>query len=630
MTTEQWLALLSQIPFIIIAGVTTFQAIRRPRRSTIDIAAFFVVIALIIINGIVAAELDVDDITAFTVSQVILLSVLPYLLLRVVNDLMDVPRSWQASATGALVLIVLAMVATGSSVPWWLAASIGLYYAVLGVYTTRAFLLGARAARGVTSRRLYAAASGSAFLGLTIVLVAAAAVLPALDGIITGSLTRMGSIAVGVSYFMAFSPPRFVRQFWQQPELRQILARVAVLPRLPSTDLIVQELQNGAAAATGAQGAAIGLYNAERDELTFKVNAQTIVRPATDLIAGRAFTAQQPLFSENAPGDDPAHADLYREFNAAAVLAAPITAGTERLGVLTVYASRPPVFADDDLQLVQLLADQAAVILESRALIDATTRLQAREQATLLRDEFLTAAAHDLRTPLTALIGRTQLIGRRAVRRPDVPIDPADIKLIENDLLRLNNLIGELLDTTRAEHGQLIGERIETDLVEIVQSACAHHEWNSHQCLIEAPASVVAEVDSARILQLLHNLIENALKYSPEGGQVRIGMTQEKDTAVLTVSDDGVGIPRDDLPNIFDRFHRAENVNRSHTAGLGLGLYICRVIVEEHGGTIEAQSTLGSGTTFTVTLPRLAEQQRDRTQGEGDAIPAPIAFHVNQ
>src|SRR5204862_5304639 len=181
------------------------------------------------------------------------------------------------------------------------------------------------------------------------------------------------------------------------------LGRAASLPRLPDTTSIVRALEDGAAAAVGGPHAAIGLWDEEKSALRFEPrtgpSAGGVVEVSSgQSIVGRVFALQRAIFSADVARDDPANAAAYRAGSTRAMLAAPITAGDRRLGVLVVYAPRAPVFADEDLALVRLLADQAAVILESRALIDEAARVRAREEATRLKDDFLSAAAHDLKT----------------------------------------------------------------------------------------------------------------------------------------------------------------------------------------------------------------------------------------
>ena len=138
------------------------------------------------------------------------------------------------------------------------------------------------------------------------------------------------------------------------------------------------------------------------------------------------------------------------------MLAAPITVGDRRLGVLSVYARGAPIFADEDLALVQLLADQAAVVLESRALIDEAARVRAREEVARLKEDFLSAAAHDLKTPLTTLVAQAQLLERRATRHPEAPADLTSIQRMVAETNRLRTLVLELLDAARTEQGRLV------------------------------------------------------------------------------------------------------------------------------------------------------------------------------
>jgi signal transduction histidine kinase len=540
---------------------------------------------------------------AITTAEVVLIAVLPHLLLRVVADFVDVPARLQRASAIGLAVLVIAAISAGDALPDWLVVATALYFVMLVIYSAIAFVHGARHARGVTARRLHAAAAGSVLVGLVILAIATRLLYDDLPTIWSAILERSLTVGSGVCYFIAFSPPRLLRRAWQEPEIRTLLGRVAMLPRLPQTSMIVRELQDGAAASVGAPRAAIGLWDPEQDILRFtRDGAITDISPG-EWVAGRSFSEQRAIFSENTIHDDPIHADFYRARGATTMLAAPITAGDRRLGVLTVFAPRLPIFADDDLRLVQLLADQSAVVLESRALIDEATRVQAREEATRLRDDFLVSAAHDLRTPLTAGITRAQIIERRAQREPDAPTDVDGIRHIISDLRRLNALISELLDAARVEHGRLLGTREPVDLTALIAEAGKRHDWSRHHLVVDAPQAVVSTCDPVRVAQLIDNLIENAIKYSPNGGEVRVALRAAEGEARVSVSDEGVGIPPADTPHIFERFHRAGNVDTARFSGMGLGLYICRGIVEQHGGKIGVQSRLGQGSTFEVSLP---------------------------
>jgi signal transduction histidine kinase len=464
------------------------------------------------------------------------------------------------------------------------------------------FVREARRANGVTRRRMQAAATGSLFLGLTILAAGFQAGLPGAAEL-WALLAQFFGLASGVGYFLGFAPPVLLRRAWQEPELRAFLGRAAALPRLPDTSSIVRELERGAAASVGAPAAAIGLWDPEAEMLGFEVDGEPIVRPPGAGVAGRVFSTQRPVFVADAPRADPANAAVYRARGARAVLAAPITAGEARLGVLTVYAPRAPIFAEDDLTLVHLLADQAAVVLESRALIDAAARLRAREEAARLKDDFLSAAAHDLKTPLTTLVAQAQLLERQALRDPAAPADASGIHRMVRESQRLSSLVTELLDASRLEQGNLLGPREPVELITLAEQARERISSERHPCIVEAGAPVVGVWDRARVMQVIDNLLENAVKYSPAGGEVRVKVWQAGDEAHLTVTDHGIGIPAADLSSVFARFHRGSNVDDRRFAGMGLGLFITRGIVEAHGGCIAVTSAAGRGSTFHVTLP---------------------------
>ncbi|MGN6813947.1 MAG: ATP-binding protein [Thermomicrobiales bacterium] len=604
MSAGQFLQAVTQIVFVLISLVVTRAAVRQPTAARIDIAGFFGVTTFIILESWLVAAFGVTSTPLLTIFITALLMVLPYLLIRLVNDFTTVPTLIMRGAEAGLFLAIVAIIAFSPTLPSPILVFLVLYFVAGNAYVAIAFLHAAGDAGGVTRRRLYAVAAGSGFLGLAILIAGVSTFLPVAARGVTQALQQVAGLACVLSYFLGFAPPPLVRRAWQEPELRTFLSQAARLPRLPDTAAIVRELEHGAQQALGAQRAAIGLWDEDTGALRYTGANGPLSFAADQFIGGRAFTSQQPIFSRNAPRDDPEHAALYRNANATAVLAAPITAGQQRLGVLSVFAARPPIFADEDLYLLRLLADQGAVILESRALIDEATRVQAREEAARLKDDFLSAAAHDLKTPLTTLIATAQLLQRRAERRPDEPADLGAIQRIVNEAVRLRTIVIELLDAARADQNSLLGRREPVDLAELAQAVVARHTSAYHQIIVDAPEPVVGRYDRMRVTQLLENLVENAIKYSPDGGEVHIRVWGDNDQATLTVRDPGIGIPAADLPHLFERFHRGTNVDDRQFAGMGLGLYICRSIVEEHGGEIHASSKPGQGSTFQVTLPR--------------------------
>lgn len=616
MSASQFLQYLTQMLYVLISLVVTGAAVRRPTRARIDIAAFFGIVTLIIAESWLIRVLGVQTEAWLTITTQILLMALPYILVRLVNDFATVPPLVLRGAEVGLALAIIAVVAVPSPLPVILILLLVLYFCGFNLYVAVAFLRAARRSSGVTRRRMQAVAAGSGFLGLSILLIGLSIVDQPTVREVLGLIEQVTALASGLSFFLGFAPPSLLRRAWQEPELRAFLSRAASLPRLPDTGAIVRELERGAEEALGAPHATIGLWDEGTKQLIYHGPSGPTPHNADLFITGQAFMTQRALFSGNTPRDDPQHAERYRTTGATAILAAPITAGDKRLGVLAVFASRAPIFAEEDLRLVQLLADQGAVILESRALIDEAARVQAREEATRLKDDFLSAAAHDLKTPLTALIATAQLLERRALRQPERPPDLGALRRMVSEGVRLRSIVVELLDAARVEQRGLLSRRETVDLTELVREVGGRYDSAQHRIVIAADGPVVGSYDRARIAQLLENLIENAVKYSPAGGEVRVKVWSAGATASLTVTDSGIGIPPADLPRLFERFHRGTNVDDRQFAGMGLGLYICRGIVEEHGGQIVVSSTLGQGTTFQVTLPYLLGNAAVPPQGE--------------
>jgi excisionase family DNA binding protein len=238
------------------------------------------------------------------------------------------------------------------------------------------------------------------------------------------------------------------------------------------------------------------------------------------------------------------------------------------------------------------------------ALLAEQTARQAAEDALRQRDEFVSVASHELKTPLTTLSGYAQLILRRFSRDGEIDSErvlPA-LQSISAQADRLSRLLGHLLDISRFDEGKLRLERQPTDVVALVEQAVTlARTWSErHSLLVAAPAALEATIDALRLEQVLTNLLDNAVKYSPNGGRIEVVVGQRRGALQISVRDHGLGIPPENRGQIFERFYQAHSDGRS---GLGLGLYITRQIVELHGGSIRAEFPRGGGTRFVVTMP---------------------------
>ena len=240
-----------------------------------------------------------------------------------------------------------------------------------------------------------------------------------------------------------------------------------------------------------------------------------------------------------------------------------------------------------------LLGDLAAI---SAILRDIGERKAVERQ----QREFLAMVTHELRNPLASIRGYAQIMRRRGAYMEH------GLDVILTQSRRLERLIGDLLDVSRAEAGQLTLLREETDLVTLAREAVdqAQALTRAHEVQFEdSERAVVGPWDRDRLAQVFQNLLMNAIKYTPEGGAIVVRVADLGDMAQVSVRDHGPGIAPEALPNLFERFFRAADARANGAEGLGLGLYISRTLVEAHGGRIWADSTPGQGSIFTFTLP---------------------------
>lgn len=270
-------------------------------------------------------------------------------------------------------------------------------------------------------------------------------------------------------------------------------------------------------------------------------------------------------------------------------------------------------------RIEEMNAELEARVLEATA--ELRTAVESLKELDQLKSQFISIASHELRTPITSMRGFVQ-IALRGLRRREAGGAPTasdwqrenaaliqQLEVAERQTLRLGRLVDELLDVSRIQAGRLEFSLGQVDLGRLVSEVVAPLQVRSTAHSISTRVNgddVAVWGDADRLEQVVTNLVENAIKYSPEGGRVEAEVSSGPDEVRVVVADQGVGIPAEQLERIFDPFYRFESGTATHVGGIGLGLYISRSIVERHGGRIWAESD-GKGSHFHVVLPRQAQ-----------------------
>ena len=320
--------------------------------------------------------------------------------------------------------------------------------------------------------------------------------------------------------------------------------------------------------------------------------------------AGRVAQDRRPVIL-----DDVRHSNvlnpILREKGIRSLLGVPLVAHGKLLGVLHVGALLPARFQPRDAEILEVVADRIAIAIENAQLFEVARAAQSEaaemEAAVRMRDEFLSVAAHELRTPLTAAKAASQLLARTFKDAPLTTTQARALDTVDKQIAKLARLSSQLLDTVRVGSDRLDIELEDVDLVDLVRSAIRQAEASTqqHAFTLEAPAALRLRGDAMRLEQVLTNLLDNAVKFSPKGGSIDITIAPTPSTAVIGVRDHGIGVAREHRSRLFEQFYQA-HPNRS---GLGLGLYISRHIVERHGGTMYVEQPTGPGTRFVISLP---------------------------
>ncbi|OGR96609.1 MAG: hypothetical protein A2V88_01780 [Elusimicrobia bacterium RBG_16_66_12] len=350
-----------------------------------------------------------------------------------------------------------------------------------------------------------------------------------------------------------------------------------------------------------------GAYGVEGEDLLYRISLKDEGSSSV-----RVFKTRKPFVTGDAQNDPGAIASYAKLWSIHSLMAVPLVVEDHVLGVMRVGSRRKNVFAEEQLALVRAVAEEAAILVET-AMLNRRLSETAEQLATLnrMKDEFVSTVSHEFKTPLTTITGflSVMLDGETG------PVTEQQVKFLQiakSAAKRLAGLVSDLLDLSRLESGARMDLR-PLNLAELVTQSVENHQplaAEGDKTIVWSPdPSLPAAVADERWLGLVvDNLVSNALKFTRPRGRVRLETQDKGEFLMVSVSDDGIGIPPEDREKVFERFHRASNRAEVNAPGTGLGLAIAREVIAKHGGKIWLDSDLGKGTTFHFVVPAARDE----------------------
>jgi signal transduction histidine kinase/DNA-binding response OmpR family regulator len=655
MDTSDLLSFLARFFFLLLGLVTTINYLRYQGETRRDIALMSGSLATPFLIQIFTRTTGVQSEWLDVLGSVALLTQ-PYLLLRLAQYFYAIPPLIMRLALASMILaeIVFVLFERFSSAPSVIVLlAIIAYFVAVDGYAMVIFIRGALTTSGVVQQRLRLAAAGSGLLALALAVAGLTAVFPALqDSLI--SLALLAAIVAAASYYVGFVPPRWLQRAWQFTELQNYMLGIRSKRIDKHLNVIgsLEELCQVANLAIGGETAAI----AQEDESGKRWLLCTVTeRPelsnsnlSGEGILGRVQQNWTPAYIRASGHLDQGDRHLLEMMNADTLLAAPIRAAEHDWGLLLVFLKRGSLFIEDDLNLLTLLAQQSAIFLENWALIEEMHRYSesleqeveertseirqlnlqlerrvaertadlSRANAELGRvvrakDEFLANMSHELRTPLNGILILAEVLLEQ-IRGPLNQRQSSSIQTIQESGHHLLSLINDILDLSKIEAGKLEMQIETLSIKGICETSLQFVKELAHKKQIrlsfegsDLPHRMEAE--PRRLKQILINLLNNAVKFTPDGGQVTLTMLADEAQNLIrfVVEDNGIGISAENMTRLFQPFSQLDGgLTREHE-GTGLGLALVSRLVELHGGSVavESEGVPGKGSRFTVFLP---------------------------
>jgi signal transduction histidine kinase len=387
---------------------------------------------------------------------------------------------------------------------------------------------------------------------------------------------------------------------------------------LPASDLVpaLTHACNLVARAVGADKVDAFLYDEARSSL---VAIGSSTQPLSDLEkrlgldvlpvanGGRVvhvYQTGQTFVTGHLEDDDDELRGVKEALKVRSTIGVPLEVGGKRRGMLMIASQAPERFSADDVRFAELVVRWVGMVAHRAELVEEIARTAAQQGRRAAAEDLMTVLAHDLRNFVAPIGARLNLVRARAARDArKADVKDADAALAA--LRRLGGMIGDIMDAARIEQG-IFGVRTQPlDLAELTRDVAGMLSTPDHAVEVAASTEPLVAADPDRLRQCLENVITNAVQHSPDGAPVTITLWTEPRDGVpwarLEVRDEGPGIAPDVLPHIFDRF-----VSSRRSAGLGLGLYLARRIVEAHGGELSVDAAVAKGACFTLRLPCLS------------------------
>jgi signal transduction histidine kinase/DNA-binding response OmpR family regulator len=625
------LPLIIEIPFAILFALTLRQAIRNREPLARDLALVFSGLAAIFVLELMTRIFGPPP-GILSMAAIVLLLVQPAFTLKLVADLRPIPR-WVVPLALLLTLgtaVPLALLVTDPAArPLGLAAVV-----VFGVFEgLAAGYLADEARKRRGAARLRFAIAAVATTALAVALLAAGSGSAGVDQQVSIAVAQLVALIASLGYLIAFLPPGWLRRLIGAAAAFGYAEDLLEAPATESVEALWKRLATAAQAISG--GEVLVLQRAPAG--THRVMAST----GPDI--GWAETYAQAVFRTTRDGRHyiggdrriPVGHDLPASTHGGLMTVVPVAALTDPAVAVVIVARRASLFGADDIALVAALASQTALLVERRRALAEQETLNARlnesvnalRAASRAKNNFLASMSHELRTPLNAIIGFSDLMREEPADGDNLIVPSEWVERIQAGGQHLLGLINDVLDLSRIEAGglELVREPvpIEQAIVDALAGLRAIAD-QKHLTLQSSAEPGLIDVDRGRLRQILYNLVSNAIKFTPDGGSVTVTASNTADAVSIEVSDTGVGISADDLGYVFEEFHQVGDP-LMRQAGAGLGLALTRRLVEAHGGRIAAESALGEGSRFTVTLPHPRPTVSEPDSGAGDPLSQPFA-----